>query len=109
MSVVKINAITPIKGKEAELEARFGNRTRSVEQVEGFEDFQLLRPVGGETRYFVCTRWRSEEDFQRWVKSDAFRKGHANPSDGGPVASHASLLSFEVVEWPVEDAAGETA
>ena len=109
MSVVKINAITAIEGKEAELEARFGDRTRSVEQVEGFESFQLLRPVKGETRYFVCTRWRSEEDFQRWVKSDAFRRGHANPSDGGPVASHASLLSFEVVEWPAEDASDKTA
>ena len=100
MSVVKINAITPIQGREAELEARFGNRNRSVEQVEGFEVFQLLRPVKGENRYFVCTRWRSEEDFQRWVKSDAFREGHAQTSSQGPVASHATLLSFEVVEWP---------
>ena len=39
MSVVKINAITPAEGAEAELEARFGNRAREVEHMEGFEDF----------------------------------------------------------------------
>ena len=100
MSVVKINAITVLEGKEAELEARFGQRNQSVEHMEGFEGFHLLRPVKGETRYFVVTRWRSEEDFQRWVKSDAFRKGHAATGSEGPVASHATLLSFEVVEWP---------
>ena len=100
MSVVKINAITVIEGREAELEARFGNRNQSVEQMEGFEGFHLLRPVGGESRYFVITRWSSEEDFQRWVSSEAFRKGHAKRDGEGPVASHATLLSFEVVEWP---------
>lgn len=100
MSVVKINVITVIEGKGAELEARFGNRNQSVEQMEGFEGFHLLRPVKGESRYFVCTRWWSEEDFQRWVTSDAFRKGHVNRDGEGPVASHATLLSFEVMEWP---------
>ena len=103
MSVVKINAITVLEGKESELEDRFGQRNQSVEQMEGFEGFHLLRPVKGETRYFVVTRWRSEEDFQRWVNSDAFRKGHATTSSEGPVASHATLLSFEVVEWPEDD------
>ena len=100
MSVVKINAITVLEGKESELEDRFGQRNQSVEQMEGFEGFHLLRPVKGETRYFVVTRWRSEEDFQRWVKSDAFRKGHAATGSEESVASHATLLSFEVVEWP---------
>lgn len=101
MSVVKINAITPAEGAWAELEARFGNRVREVEQMEGFEGFQLLRPVEGETRYFVYTRWRSEEDFLRWVNSDEFKRGHARSDGGTPVATHSTLLSFEVVEWPV--------
>ena len=100
MSVVKINAISVLEGKEAELEARFGSRNQSVEEMEGFEGFHLLRPVGGESRYFVVTRWRSEEDFRSWMNSEAFRKGHAATGSEGPVASHATLLSFEVVEWP---------
>lgn len=99
MSVVKINAITPIEGKESELEARFGHCRRDVDEMEGFEGFALLRPVKGETRYFVFTRWRSEEDFQRWVNSDSFRRRHSQ-ANSNPVATGATLLAFEVVEWP---------
>ena len=104
MSVVKINAITPAEGAEAELEARFNRRVRQVEGMEGFEGFQLLRPVSGENRYFVYTQWRSEEDFERWVNSDEFKRGHAQSDGDFPVATHSKLLSFEVVEWSAEQA-----
>ena len=109
MSVVKINAITVPEGKGPGLEARFGSRAHEVEHMEGFEGFELLRPMEGEDRYFVYTRWRSEEDFQRWVNSDEFRRGHARTEGEGPVATHATLLSFEVVEWPRAGAAEEVA
>ncbi len=99
MSVVKINAITPAPGRGPELEARFGNRARNIECMEGFEGFELLRPVEGDDRYFVYTRWRSEEDFQRWVRSDEFRHSHAKTDGENPVATHAKLLSFEVAQW----------
>ncbi|MCY4621928.1 MAG: antibiotic biosynthesis monooxygenase [bacterium] len=101
MSVVKINAITVPDGKGAELEARFAARARAVDGVEGFEGFELLRPVDGETRYFVYTRWRSEEDFQRWVSSRDFGRGHQASNAGSenrPVGVESELLSFEVVE-----------
>jgi heme-degrading monooxygenase HmoA len=100
MSVVKINAIEVPEGMGAELEQRFAARARSVEQSDGFEEFQLLRPVEGETRYFVYTRWDSEESFQNWVNSQAFQHGHARAesSDGKPVSSGASLLGFEVIQ-----------
>lgn len=100
MSVVKINAISVPEGAGAELEARFAARARSVEEMPGFEEFQLLRPVEGEDRYFVYTRWDSEESFQNWVNSQAFGQGHAKAEskDGKPVSTGASLLAFEVVE-----------
>jgi heme-degrading monooxygenase HmoA len=124
MSVVKINAITVPEGMGPQLEERFANRARMVEGSDGFEDFQLLRPVEGETRYFVYTRWSSEEHFQAWMNSQDFAKGHANAAgSGGPPAGHggghaggghpggaapvsqsADLLSFEVVEHVVKQA-----
>ena len=108
MSVVKINALTVPENMAAELEERFGDRRRGVENMEGFEGFYLLRPVSGDERYFVFTMWRSEEDFQNWVRSDEFRRGHARSSkEGGSVAIHANLLSFEVVEWPGNDGTAE--
>ena len=115
MSVVKINAITIPEGMGPQLEERFAGRAKMVEQFDGFEDFQLLRPVDGESRYFVYTRWASEEHFQAWMNSQDFERGHASgqadrnrPEDGGtsrpPVAQGAELLSFEVVEHVVKSA-----
>ena len=77
MSVVKINAISIPEGMGPQLEGRFAGRAKMVEQFEGFEDFQLLRPVEGETRYFVYTRWETEEHFQKWLNSQEFGQGHA--------------------------------
>lgn len=101
MSVVKINAITVPEGRGAELEERFARRARHVEGMEGFEGFELLRPVSVETRYFVYTRWRSEEDFQRWMSGQEFRRGHSQSDQAPksrPVGTASELLSFEVVE-----------
>ena len=101
MSVVKINAIEVGEGRGAELEKRFEARAKEVEQMPGFEGFELLRPTEGETRYFVYTRWESEEAFQAWVNSAAFTRGHAQAAaDRGeqPVAHGSHLLSFDVVQ-----------
>jgi heme-degrading monooxygenase HmoA len=106
MSVVKINAIEVPEGKGAELEARFAARAGMVDQQPGFEEFMLLRPVAGDDRYFVVTRWESEEAFQTWRNGQAFQHQHRDThEDAGagdakpqhPVASGASLLEFEVV------------
>lgn len=100
MSVVKINAISVGEGRGEELEKRFATRASEVEKMPGFEGFELLRPVEGETRYFVYTRWESEEAFQTWVNSESFAKGHRQArQDSGdkPVAHGSSLMGFEVV------------
>jgi heme-degrading monooxygenase HmoA len=106
MSVVKINAIEVPDGMGPQLEERFAGRAKMVEQFDGFEDFQLLRPVEGETRYFVYTRWASEESFQAWKDSQDFAKGHAANSGEAPkpVSKGADLLEFEVVEHVVKGA-----
>jgi heme-degrading monooxygenase HmoA len=94
MSVVKINAIHVPEGRGADLETRFAGRKHAVDQQPGFEGFQLLRPVKGESRYFVVTTWDSEESYRAW------RAGQAGAQHGGPnpVATAADLLEFEVVE-----------
>ena len=79
MSVVKINAIAVGEGKGEELEKRFAQRAGEVDNQPGFEGFELLRPVEGEDRYFIYTRWDSEESFQAWVNSQSFQHGHRQP------------------------------
>ncbi|MEJ3750183.1 mycobilin-forming heme oxygenase MhuD [Actinomycetes bacterium KLBMP 9797] len=95
MAVVKINAIEVPDGAGPELERRFAARKHAVEHQPGFLGFELLRPVAGETRYFVYTKWESEEAFQAWANGPA-KEAHAGHR-GKPVASGASLLEFEVV------------
>jgi heme oxygenase (mycobilin-producing) len=103
MSVVKINAVEVPADRAEEFEARFASRAGAVESSDGFEAFELLRPTGDATRYFVYTRWASEEAYQAWLSSQDFAKAHAHVAaeksgHAAPVAHGAELLSFEVIE-----------
>jgi len=98
MSVVKVNAITVPPERFDEFERRFASRAGKVEEAEGFEAFELLRPDDGRDLCLVLTRWRSEEDFQAWVASADFAAGHAQHREQGPVGTASELWSFEVLE-----------
>ncbi|MCX4473337.1 Heme-degrading monooxygenase HmoB [Micromonospora sp. MW-13] len=100
MAVVKINAIDVPEGAGEELERRFAARAGAVQGSPGFLGFELLRPVGGEKRYFVYTRWETEEAYQAWAAGPS-RAAHAGGEGGEqrrPVSSGATLLEFEVVQ-----------
>lgn len=105
-SVVKFNVLTVPEGAGGTLEERFAKRAGLVENEPGFEEFQLLRPVEGTDRYLVYTRWRSEEDFQNWLKSRSFQQGHAQASaesghghgHGTPAATASEIWGYEVVQ-----------
>ena len=93
MSYVVINALTVPGGNGEVLEQRFAGRAGLVEQAEGFEEFQLLRPVEGTDRYLVYTRWRTAADFEAWQNSRDFgkgtlrRRGTAAPNGRRPAAA----------------------
>jgi heme-degrading monooxygenase HmoA len=106
LTVVKINAITVPAGSGDELGKRFAARAGAVDNQEGFEGFELLRPTDERTTWLVVTRWRDEESFQAWVDSPAFGHGHRGggqppshgdtPQSGGPVSMSSELWSYEV-------------
>ncbi len=103
MSVVKINAVEVAPEMATEFEKRFASRAGAVENSEGFEAFELLRPTEGGAKYFVYTRWASEETYKAWLASQDFAKAHAHVATEksgqiAPVAHGAELLSFEVIE-----------
>ncbi|MEV7506497.1 antibiotic biosynthesis monooxygenase family protein [Streptomyces sp. NPDC090085] len=111
-SVVKINALTVPAEQREVLERRFASRAGAVESSDGFEWFELLRPVEGTDQYLVYTRWRSEEDFQAWMEGPmkaAHQGGGGQGGQGGegaggggerpkPAASASTVWSFEVVQ-----------
>jgi len=106
VSVVKINAITIPEGMGPELESRFAARAHAVENEPGFESFQLLRPVSGDTRYFVVTQWESDAAFEAWRSGQSFQHAHGQGGQPGgeghkpPVGMSGDLLEFEVVDFP---------
>ncbi|MET8448594.1 antibiotic biosynthesis monooxygenase [Streptomyces sp. NPDC005209] len=107
MSVVKINVLTVPAEQRETLEKRFASRAHAVENSDGFEWFELLRPVEGTDTYLVYTRWRDEASFQAWMegpmKTAHQGGGGAGEGAGGgerprPAASASTLWSFEVVQ-----------
>ncbi|MET8699052.1 antibiotic biosynthesis monooxygenase family protein [Kitasatospora sp. NPDC058032] len=102
MSVVKINVLTVPAEQREELEKRFAARAGAVENSDGFEYFELLRPVEGTDQYLVYTRWRDEESFQAWL-TGPMRSAHRPAAPEGeapqrPAATGSTLWSFDVVQ-----------
>ncbi|WP_329037566.1 antibiotic biosynthesis monooxygenase [Streptomyces sp. NBC_01725] len=101
MSVVKINVLTVPAEQRETLEKRFASRAHAVENSDGFEWFELLRPVEGTDNYLVYTRWRDEESFQAWTEGPmktAHQSDAQNSERPKPAASGATLWSFEVAQ-----------
>ena len=111
MTVIKINAITVPEDSGDELARRFAARAGAVDDQEGFEGFELLKPTDDRNVWLVVTRWRDEESFQSWMSSPAFRSGHGQGPHSGsgehtgqghghgaqrPVGVSSELWSYEI-------------
>ena len=100
MTVIRINAITVPESGGEELARRFAERAGAVDNAEGFEGFELLRPTDDRLTWLVVTRWRDQEAFDAWGASPAFGHGHRGVSGEGkdhpPVAVHSELWSYHV-------------
>jgi heme oxygenase (mycobilin-producing) len=98
MSVIKINAIEVPKERGDALAERFAARMGAVDDQDGFEGFELLKPTDERTTWLVVTRWRDEEAFDAWISSPAFMQGHAHAAkgEGGPVGTSSELWSYVI-------------
>lgn len=94
MSIVKINALTVPEEMRETLEKRFASRAGTVESSDGFEWFELLRPIEGTDQYLVYTRWRSEEDFENWMAN----AGAGHGGGGQPAATGSTAWTFEIIQ-----------
>lgn len=101
MSVIKINAIEVPAGSGDELAHRFAARAGSIDGVDGFLGFELLKPTDERTTWLVITRWRDDAAFEAWRDSAAFGESHRQEGSGDgakqrPVGTSAQLWSYEV-------------
>ncbi len=100
MTVIKINAITVQSDSGDELAQRFAARAGAVDDRDGFEGFELLKPTDERTTWLVLTRWVDDDSFQAWVSSPAFGHGHrseaGDQAPGPRVAVSSELWSYEI-------------
>ena len=111
MTIIKINAITVPPESGDELGRRFAARAGAVDQQDGFEGFELLRPTDDRTTWLVVTRWRDEARSRPGSASPAFGHGHqgpaARPAESGeptPAPPAAAPLAMTSELWSYETA-----
>ena len=99
-SVVKINALEIPPQAGDEIVKRFTARMSSLDGVDGFQGFELLRPTSDtETRWFVYTRCADQASYEACRDGDRATQAHATPEGEAPkppVSMGATLLEFEV-------------
>ena len=87
-------------GREGDFENLWRQRESSLDEVEGFVEFHLLRgPTDEKATLFAShTVWNSREAFEAWTNSEAFRKAHAQArAPEGTYLGHPVFEGFEVV------------
>jgi heme-degrading monooxygenase HmoA len=97
--IAVINVVTVPEGNASDFEAAFSNRERLLDRAEGFAGFELLRRGldGGQVEFLVVSRWRDEEAFHGWARSDLFKKVHAR--DGRrDLGSHSEVCRYDVLD-----------
>ncbi|MBL4798272.1 MAG: antibiotic biosynthesis monooxygenase [Oleispira sp.] len=75
-------------------------RDTYLEAVPGFKDFNLLQETTNDdyTLFSSHVTWESRSDFEAWIKSESFRKAHANAGSRKEIYMGPPQLEyFEVV------------
>ena len=88
-------------GHEDEFEEVWATRDSQLSRVPGFREFHLMKGAekDGYRLYASHTAWESEEAFQDWTRSEAFRVAHKGAGRGGDMYLGAPELEvFESIQ-----------
>ena len=86
-------------GRESDFEEIWKNRETHLDDVVGFQKFNLLKGSTNEefTLYTSHSAWDSKSDFENWKKSESFRKAHSGGGQHqGIYLGHPDFEGFEV-------------
>ena len=87
-------------GRESDFENIWKNRETHLENINGFQKFNLLKgPTNDQyTLYTSHSSWDSKLDFENWRRSEAFRKAHSGGGEHqGIYLGHPEFEGFKVV------------
>lgn len=98
---IAMNRFKVRPGEEAAFEARWLGRDSQLDTVPGFVEFHLLKgPARDEyVLYASHTIWASQDAFEAWTRSEAFRIAHANAGTNKPLTvGHPEFEGFDVLQ-----------
>ena len=97
---IAMNRFGVNEGHEDVFEEVWRNRERFLDEVPGYQQFQLLRGAteDGVTEFISHSTWASEAAFRDWTRSEAFRKAHGDArTPKGTLVGHPLFSGFEVL------------
>ena len=94
---IAMNRFRVALGSETEFEQVWLARDVHLRTVPGFAQFHLLRGPEYEDHvlYASHTIWHSQEDFEAWTRSDAFRQAHRDAGQGSSRSLYLGPPQFE--------------
>ena len=101
---VAMNHIAAEPSVAAQLAGRFANRAREVDQMDGFQSFELLEPMPfshGEqrgTEHLVVTRWDTAASFEAWLRGRQGHRGQTGESRAW-LTTHAVFEAAYATGW----------
>ena len=94
--IIAANRIPVIKGREKEFERQFLGRPKLVDMMPGFIRNEFLKPINNDC-YIVLSYWESREDFDAWIKSEAYQKTQARKTNRDLLSGPVQLDLHEVI------------
>ena len=97
---IAMNRFRVMVGQEEVFETLWRNRESYLDEVPGFRMFHLLRgPTGEQSTLFIShSLWKSQQAFENWTNSDAFKKAHLQGrAPEGTYLKHPVFEGFEII------------
>ena len=100
MSYIAMNRFKVRLESTADFEAMWKARESRLNELDGFQEFRLLKGPEGEgyRLYSSHVIWDSEDDFRAWTKSEQFRDAHKNAGNKGTQSALMGPPQFEGFE-----------
>lgn len=80
--IMAVSRIHVRSGNADEVAERYRNRSKHVDESDGFLGVEILRNQATPEEFWVLMRFRSREAFERYRRSDAFKHAHHNIPEG---------------------------
>jgi heme-degrading monooxygenase HmoA len=101
MSFIAMNNFQVAADQAEPFEQRWRRRRSYLQEVPGFESFQLLRGENrdGQVHYASHSTWASKQAFEAWTQSESFAQAHrGEPLPKGMLLGPPRVELFDVVE-----------